>query len=47
MTEDLGKYYVIKEYVYANHTGNMAHRRSHSGIIIYFNYAPIIWYSKR
>ena len=31
----------------ANHAGNMANRRSHYGIIIYVNNAPIIWYSKR
>ena len=31
----------------ANHSVNMAKRILHSGIIIYFNNAPIIWYSKR
>ena len=45
--EALGTYVVIKAYVYANHTGNMANRRSHSGIIIYVNNATIIWYSKQ
>ena len=43
----LGKYVVIKAYVNANHTGNMANRRSHYGIIIYVNNEPIIWYSKQ
>ena len=46
MLEALGKYVVIKSYVNANHTGNMANKRLHSGIIIYVNNAPIIWYSK-
>ena len=47
MPEALGKYVVIKYYVDANHAENMANRRSHSGIIIYVNNVPIIWYSKR
>jgi hypothetical protein len=33
--------------VYANHAGNVVTRRSHSGIIIFVNNAPIIWFSKR
>ena len=47
MLEALGKYVLIKAYVDDNHTGNMENRRSHSGIIIYVNNAPIICYSKR
>ena len=47
MPEALYKYVVIKAYVGANHSGNMANRRSHSGIIIYVNNSPIIWYSKQ
>ena len=47
MSEALDKYVVIKAYVDANNAGNIANRRSHSGIIIYVNNAPIIWYSKR
>ena len=47
MPEALVKYLVIKAYVDANHAGNMANRRSHSGIIVYVNNALIIWYSKR
>ena len=47
MPEALGKYLVIKAYVDFNHAVNMANRSSHSGIIIYVNNAPIIWYSKR
>ena len=46
MQEALGKYVVIKAYVDDNHTVNMATRMSHSGIIIYVNNAPIIWYIK-
>ena len=45
--EALGNYVVIKYYVDANHAGNMASKRSHSGIIIYVNNEPIIWYSKQ
>ena len=47
MPEALGKYAVIKAHMNDNHAGNMANRRSHSGIIIYVNNAPIICYSKR
>ena len=47
MPEALGKYVVIKADVDANHAGNVANRRSHSGIIVYVNNALIIWYSKR
>ena len=45
--DTLVKYAAIKAYVDANHTGKMTNRRSHSGIIIYVNIEPIIWYSKR
>ena len=34
-------------YVDANQYGNLLIRRLHSGIIIYVNNAPIIWYIKR
>ena len=47
MPEALVKYVVIKSYADANHTGNVSNRRSHSGIIIYVNNSPIIWYSKK
>ena len=47
MPEAIVKYVVIKYYVDANHAGNISNRRLHSGIIIYINNAPIIWYSKR
>ena len=42
----LGKYVFIKDYVYSNNAGKMKNRRSHFGIIVYVNNAPIIWYSK-
>ena len=34
-------------YVDADHAGNLMTRRSHTGIIIYLNNTPVIWYSKR
>ena len=37
----------VKAYVDANHAGNMVNRRSHTGILIYVNNAPILWHSKR
>ena len=45
--EPLGNPAYVKAFVDANHAGNMANRRSHTGILIYVNNAPIIWYSKR
>lgn len=36
----------INAFVDANHAGNQVTRRSHTGILIYANCAPIIWYSK-
>ena len=47
MPETLDKYVVIKFYVDANNAGKMENRGSNSGIIIFVNNAPIIWYSKR
>ena len=46
MPDALDKYFEIKGYVYVNHAGKTENRRSHSGIIIYINIAPIIWCSK-
>ena len=45
--EALGKYVHMICYVDANHAGNLLNRRSHSGIFIYVNDIPVIWYSKR
>ena len=36
--------FVVKPLV---HAGNQITRRSHTGIIIYVNMAPVVWYSKR
>jgi len=36
----------MNAFVDANHAGNKITRRSHTGILIYLNCAPIIWYSK-
>jgi len=36
----------INAFVDADHAGNKVTRRSHTGILIYLNCAPIIWYSK-
>ena len=47
MVEPLGNPVKVRAYVDANHAGNLKNRRSHSGILIYVNNAPIIWYSKR
>ncbi len=44
--EPLGCPVRLNAYVDANHE-NLRTRRSHSGILIYMNQAPIIWYSKR
>ena len=37
----------ISVFVDANHAGNVVTRRSHTGIIIFVNNAPVIFYSKR
>ena len=47
MPEPLGASVYITCFVDADHAGNKVTRRSHSGILIYVNSAPIIWYSKR
>ena len=47
MPEPKGKSVMISCFVEANHAGNVITRRSHTGIIIYVQNAPIIWFSKR
>ena len=42
-----GKSVTTSCYVDADHAGNLMTRRSHSGILLYLNNTPIIWYSKR
>jgi hypothetical protein len=36
----------VNTFVDADHAGNKVTRRSHTGVLIYANSAPIIWYSK-
>jgi hypothetical protein len=45
--EVLGHSAVTTCYVEADHAGCRTTRRSHTGIIIYVNCAPIVWFSKR
>ena len=47
MAEPLGNVVRISALVDTNHAGNVVTRRSHSGIIIFVQNAPIIWFSKR
>jgi hypothetical protein len=47
MPEPLGREVIISCFVDANHAGNMVTRRSHTGILIFLNNAPIMWYSKK
>jgi hypothetical protein len=47
MPEPRGKSVVTTCYVDADHAGCLATRRSHTGIIMYVNSAPIVWFSKR
>jgi hypothetical protein len=42
-----GKSVIMTAFVDADHAGCKVTRRSHSGIIIFVNRAPILWYSKR
>ena len=45
--EPRGNSVIITCFVDADHAGNLVTRRSHTGILIFLNKAPIIWYSKR
>ena len=47
MPKPLGRPVNINAFVDADHAGNLATRRSHTGILIFVNMAPITWYSKR
>jgi hypothetical protein len=44
--EPRGNSVIISCFVDADHAGNQVTRRSHSGIMIFCNRAPIMWYSK-
>ena len=43
----LGQPVTITCFVDADHAGNVVTRRSHTGILIFIQNAPILWYSKR
>jgi len=47
MPEPRGKSVIITCFVDSNHAGNTVTRRSHTGILIFVQNAPIIFYSKR
>ena len=47
MPQPLGNSVTISAFVDANHAGNVVTRRSHTGIVIFVQNAPIIVYSKR
>ena len=47
MPEPRGQPVVVSCFVDANHAGNVITRRSHTGMLIYVQNAPIIWFSKR
>ena len=47
MPEPRGKSVQINCFVDADHAGDVVSRRSHTGILINVNRAPVIWYSKR
>ena len=42
-----GRSVKIHCFVDSNHAGNVITRRSHTGILIFIQNAPILWYSKR
>lgn len=42
-----GKSVQLNIFVDSDHAGNVVTRRSHTGIIMFLNMAPIYWYSKR
>ena len=47
MPAPLGITLDITCFVDSDHAGNVVTRRSHSGIIIFLNNAPVIWFSKK
>ena len=47
MPEPRGNMVKVSCFVDADHAGNLLTRRSHTGILIFLNNAPISWYSKR
>jgi hypothetical protein len=47
MPEPRGRSVITRCYVDADHAGCLATLRSHTGVLLFVNEAPIIWYSKR
>jgi hypothetical protein len=47
MPEPLGYGVKVSVFVDADHAGEKVTRRSHTGILIYLNNAPIYWYRKK
>jgi len=47
MPEPRGHSVTMTAFVDADHAGDRATRRSHSGVLIFVNRAPILWFSKR
>jgi len=47
MPEPRGQQVITRCFVDADHAGCIATRRSNTGVIIYINKAPILWFSKR
>lgn len=47
MPEPRGHAVDITCFVDANHAGNVVTRRSHTGVLIFVQNAPILWYSKK
>jgi hypothetical protein len=45
--EPRGKPVIISGFVDADHAGDKVTRRSHTGIVLFCNRAPIVWYSKQ
>ena len=46
MPEPRGLEVQVNCFVDADHAGNRITRRSHTGILIFINHSPIVWYSK-
>ena len=47
MPDAKGQSVVVSCFVDANHAGNMITCRSHTGLLIYVQNVPIVWFSKR
>jgi hypothetical protein len=47
MPEPLGKPVQITTFVDSDHAGDKVTRRSRTGVLIFLNSAPIVWYSKK